>query len=127
MVSEARRFLPRTDDAERLTARLTRRATIHQHLPRIERLLDDALNLDRELDLEPDTKLTQVRPWWETLAYDWRVSKLRSRRGRAPKINPRQVEEMVDKGMTYEQISSMLGVHRQSIFKAMKRDRGREL
>lgn len=118
MLSAAHDFVPRRDTPEPLTARLKRKATVHPHLPRIERLLEDALVLDRKLD-------PAMPPWWERLVLDWDMSKLRSPRGRATKINPREIERMLEEGLTYRQIADRLGVHRQSVYRAISTDRKR--
>lgn len=119
MVCAAHEYVARHDQPAALTVRLKRKATIHPHLPRIQRLLDEAMEHDLALDLKT--------PWWERLVADWRISKLRSPRGRTAKINPREVEQLVDEGLSYRQIGDLLGVHRKSVDRAMRRDRKRSL
>jgi len=123
-VSAAKDFAPRVEKATRLTARLQRQATVHCYVPRINRLLTEALDLDRELNLHAAPKLA---PWWDRLVDDWGLSELRSRRGRAPRINPQEVERLASEGLTYRQIGQLRGAHRKSVYRAMNTARKRYL
>lgn len=130
MVSAAKAYLPRSPTPSRLTARLKKKATVHRHLPRIERLLNEALALDDRLQTDAARRplldrSDQTDPWWDRLVQDWDMSKLRSPRGRAPAINPRVIERMLEEGLTYREIGKRLGVHRQSVCRAISTDRKR--
>ena len=128
MVSAALSFEAPAGSTRPLTERLKRKATIHQHLPRIERLLDEAFDLDRALNKDPSMRLAadeklgeEQMPWWNQLAVRWKISRLRSRRGRLPKIDPTEVERLVSEGHTYRQIGERMGVHRKSVARAMSK------
>lgn len=111
-------FTERSGNPTVLTTRLRRSASLERHLPRVERLIADAVALD--------TRLTG--DWWEILAYDWQMTGPRSRRGRTAKIDADEIDRLrTEEGLSLPEIAEIFGVHRKTPGNVLFRARQRQI
>jgi predicted DNA-binding protein (UPF0251 family) len=111
-------FLPKTDNPKRLTDRLRKAASLERHLPRIERLVANAIALDSRF----------LGDWWEVLSYEWQMSGPRSRRGRKAQLDADEIGRLqTDEGLSLPEIAERFGVHKKTPGNILYRARKRQI
>jgi lambda repressor-like predicted transcriptional regulator len=110
-------FTKRAKTPQPLTDRLRRSASLERHLPRVERLVADAVALDTRL----------VGDWWEVLALDWQATGPRSRRGKKAKIDADEIDRLRGEGLSLPEIAERLGVHPKTPGNVLYRARQRQI
>jgi len=115
-------FVPaRKDVRGQPTARRKRagRRILESHLPRIERLLTEALDHDDDF---------RSLGRWRTVVSDrFGITAPRSRRGRRPKVDPDEVRRLQDGGLSNREIGEQLGIHEKTVANVVHKRRKRTL
>lgn len=64
---------------------------------------------------------------WTVIAYDWRITAPRSRRGRKTALDANIVERLMSEGRTAKEIATMYGVHEKTPYNIRNKARKRRI